>query len=781
MTEATLSTQSRTSRLTRIALSAVLGLVSLFILLQLSILAVIVWLHTPQGHRQVNTAVAGWMAGSGYTLDIGGFGYRPFNKVSLKDIIIKEGATGLTVAIDRITVRVSLAPLPKHRLQLSVRARDVDIISGTIKAAVTPYQPLTPENLDMGDMFVREIDIRQLRVKNLRMNGSTIAEKISGDLQVSFGDKINFAADIKADAPVIKSMPVALSFAATLDPRTGVAAISRAEISGEACNGTIAGEAGLFINGRLDLKTQAVCHLFGNAHAEASLTGTVDQPLLLMKAAYEPAAGIAEGLTPVQLSVEGKNLYAAPRIAVKAQARYATRPISFAGNLLAAGDDWRIEGVDLKIPGISARGGATVSAAGQPKGQFDINIDSLSTYAPTTAPDDLPRGRLRVGFVPAAKGFDIRASGSLRLRGQTFRPDIDAFVPDSFDRVSLRRFLLNDAAGGKVSASGDYAVPTSAMNIAIKMTRFSVPPDDTLSARLSADLQLEKRDATSPLYLRGDIKPDVVEVTIPEQFSSSIPRLNVKRPVLRGTSAGQAGGIFQRVLLDIALSAPRRIYVRGWGLDAEFKGDLRVTGDMSAPEINGQMSTVRARYEEFGKRFTIDRGLLRFEGKVPPSPYLDIKAVTDTGDIEAAIVMTGPVSKPVLSFASTPALPKDEVLARILFGRQVRGLSPFEAIRLADTLRRFTGEGGGGGFNPLQSFRKATGFDDVRVEQDSNGNASFGIGKYITDKVYLEFRKGQGNDTGGANVQIDLSRKLKLESEVGRDNTGAGLSWKWDY
>jgi translocation and assembly module TamB len=125
-------------------------------------------------------------------------------------------------------------------------------------------------------------------------------------------------------------------------------------------------------------------------------------------------------------------------------------------------------------------------------------------------------------------------------------------------------------------------------------------------------------------------------------------------------------------------------------------------------------------------------------------------------------------------------LPQDEVLSRILFGKGMTKISPFQAIQLASTLRRFSGNGGG--FEPLGMFRKATGLDDLQVERDEKGATTVGAGKYITDKVYLEAEAGSGESSGAAKVKIDLTPHVKAESKIGRDNkTGGGLMWQWDY
>jgi len=231
----------------------------------------------------------------------------------------------------------------------------------------------------------------------------------------------------------------------------------------------------------------------------------------------------------------------------------------------------------------------------------------------------------------------------------------------------------------------------------------------------------------------------------------------------------------------VKVHAPGRIFVRGWGLDAEFGGDLEVSGTLAGPLVNGSFESIRGRYEEFGKRFALDHAKLRFQGKVPPSPYLDIKATTTAGDVQASVLLSGPVAKPGIAFASVPALPEDEVMSRILFGKTMSGITPFQAIQLTQTLQRFSGNGGGG-FDPLGTLRNATGLDDIRVDSEEGGDTSVGVGKYLTEKVYLEVEKGAVATSGDATIEIELTPSIKVDSKIGQDaQSGAGIFWSHDY
>ena len=278
--------------------------------------------------------------------------------------------------------------------------------------------------------------------------------------------------------------------------------------------------------------------------------------------------------------------------------------------------------------------------------------------------------------------------------------------------------------------------------------------------------------------MSGKITTDKVNVTIPDRFNNAIPKLNI---VKKNTKKLTAPDFMKIVKLNLKLVAEKQVFVRGHGLDAEFGGEIKVSGTLAAPLYNGTFKSKRGRYEEFGKRFDLNRALLRFQGAVPPSPYLDILAETNVQDITAQISISGNIEKLVVKLSSASNLPQDEVLSRILFGKNMTKISPFQAVQLTNTLRRFSGKGGSR-FEPLSILRKTTGLDDLQVERDEDGEMTIGAGKYITDKVYLEARAGSGQSSSAAKVKIDLTPNIKAESKIGQDSkAGGGIFWQWDY
>jgi translocation and assembly module TamB len=135
-----------------------------------------------------------------------------------------------------------------------------------------------------------------------------------------------------------------------------------------------------------------------------------------------------------------------------------------------------------------------------------------------------------------------------------------------------------------------------------------------------------------------------------------------------------------------------------------------------------------------------------------------------------------------VKFSSSPELPQDEILARLLFDRATSNLSPFEIAQLAQALAQLTGIGGGGA-NPLDRVRSALGLDRLGVSGGEGGTgAAVEAGRYVAPGVFLGVRQGTQGQTG-VGVQVEITPRLKLEGQTATGPAGdrLGLSYEFEY
>lgn len=228
----------------------------------------------------------------------------------------------------------------------------------------------------------------------------------------------------------------------------------------------------------------------------------------------------------------------------------------------------------------------------------------------------------------------------------------------------------------------------------------------------------------------------------------------------------------------IRVRADNRLYVTGMGLEAEWGADLRVRGTASDPRVIGQLDLIRGTYSFAGRRLDLSKAEVRFDGRRATDPLIEIAASTTVEGVTATVNVTGRAQDPQLAFTSTPALPQDEVLSRLLFGSSVGQLSPTQAIQIAAALNSL--RNGGGGFNPLGKLRAVTGFDRLRVlgaDAATGRGAAVAAGAYLGRNVYVEVITDARGFTA-TQLEVALSRTLSV---LARTASLGGSSVELEY
>jgi translocation and assembly module TamB len=363
------------------------------------------------------------------------------------------------------------------------------------------------------------------------------------------------------------------------------------------------------------------------------------------------------------------------------------------------------------------------------------------------------------------------ASHALRAQSAISGSDIQNIeLAGSFNasHLSLARFAGTTPNGGHVGGSG------------------SIDFSDVSSARPKVDLRIGATNAE--LINRPEMAATItgpMRIVSDGHAGTIAGRLRIDRArwVLGHASATQSLPTIKvterNIPTDIAPPAPRgppwkllidavganRIDVHGMGLESEWQTDLHVRGDTTSPQIFGSADVVRGTYDFAGKRFDLTRGRIRFNGETPIDPQLDIVATGDANDISATITIGGSSQRPTITFASTPTLPEDELLSRILFGSSISQISAPEAVQLASALAALRG---GGGLDPINKLRGAIGLDRLRVlsaDPTINRGTALAVGKYLGRKFYVEL-VSDGHGYNATSIEFRLTRWLSLLGTV---------------
>lgn len=373
--------------------------------------------------------------------------------------------------------------------------------------------------------------------------------------------------------------------------------------------------------------------------------------------------------------------------------------------------------------------------------------------------------------------------------------DIAARIDAAGDTMRITRFSAN-AGPGTIGASGSIGVLAKDMPVDLHLTMKNARPlaSDLLTAFLDADISVGGH-ATGDMKADGNIFVRKAEINIPDGLPPSVAVLKVRRPGDKPAPPAAAAG--STIRLAIVVDAPNSIFIRGHGLDSELGGKLTIAGTSAAPQIDGGFDMRRGDFSIAGTTLTFSKGSVGFDGtgvtnKVDPT--LNFVADSTSAGVTATLTISGYADAPKIALSSSPSLPQDEILAHLLFGVSVKDLSALQIAEIGAALAELSGATGGGG-GTLASIRKGLGLDRLSVGGGSGTTgATVEAGRYVARGVYVGAKQATSGGGTIAQVQIDLTKRLKATGQFaagggsvqgstpGNDTGSAvGLSYQFEY
>ncbi|MGW8201686.1 translocation/assembly module TamB domain-containing protein [Sphingomonas bisphenolicum] len=386
----------------------------------------------------------------------------------------------------------------------------------------------------------------------------------------------------------------------------------------------------------------------------------------------------------------------------------------------------------------------------------------------------------------------VRAN-ALTYENETFGTRVTQMKLDgrfTNDHLEIRDFS-GRAGDGTVQASGNVGLAAASgfpMDIAVKLNRARLARSEAITSVVSGTINISNSPANGGL-IKGDLNLPETRYKVAWQGGTEIRQLaGVRRKGEGGDALDQRLAARKAAAakpadwkLDIRVKADNEIYVTGMGLDSEWKTNMRITGTTANPRIIGKIEVIRGRYSFSGHQFDLEQGVITFNGPMM-NPILAIKAQTRIDTVTAGIQVTGSAQQPDIAFISTPTLPQDEILSRILFGDNVANLSPMQAVQLAAALNGL--RGGSGGLNPMGKLQGASGIDRIGIVggDDTTGRGtSLAVGQHISNNIYVEVITDSKGFTA-TQLEIALSKTLSLLSKTGTNaGSSANLRYSKDY
>jgi translocation and assembly module TamB len=347
--------------------------------------------------------------------------------------------------------------------------------------------------------------------------------------------------------------------------------------------------------------------------------------------------------------------------------------------------------------------------------------------------------------------------------------------------VNVTQATGSDGHGGTMSGSGRVSLfREAASTFRMDLKGFRLIDNDQATASASGQATVD-RAADGKVRLSGALTIDRADVATKVSTPSGVVAMDVverNKPVDLTRSLGGPTRQGAAIALDVTLKAPRRIFLRGRGLDVELSLDASVGGTTARPVLSGTARVVRGEYDFASKRFEFDDRSVVHLATSPQAIRLDLSATRDDPSLTAVVRIRGTAARPEITLTSTPVLPNDEVLSQVLFGRSASQLSPLEAAQLASALSALAG---GGGFDVIGNLRNFAGLDRLALGGGDESGVTVSGGKYLTENVYLELTGG-GREGSSAQVEWRIRRKLSIISKFASQGDGKlAVRWRTDY
>ena len=504
----------------------------------------------------------------------------------------------------------------------------------------------------------------------------------------------------------------------------------------------------------------------------------------------------------------------------------------------------RLAGPNNAALGFSGRVPFVVEAPGltprlPPQGALAFHLEgggelaNLADIAPLG--EDRISGHFTVDVSIAGTVASPEASGRLSVRNGRYESlfwgttltGIDFDLVGSRQQLVLQNFHAGDGAKGSLALAGSVnlageAGPAFAFTGSFKSFR-AVQRDEatatvsgevgltgTIAApRLGAHLTIEQAELHVPERLPQNVRP--IAVTMINSVTGEVlsrPEESPQRVALLSLA------------LDVTVDMPGHVFVRGRGLDSEWRGRLAITGTTAAPSLDGKLEVVRGNYNFLGTTATLSSGTISFLGGRRIDPEINIEARLSSTDVIAIIRITGTATQPKIALTSQPELPQDEILSRVLFGTSVSSITAAQGLQIAQAAAALAN---GGDIGVIERVRQGLGLDRLSLGSatatsplsnvampstpagvpsafptagigssptpisatGSTGAAGTTVnaGKYVASGVYVGVTQGISAGSSAVDVQISVTPHISIDTTAGGETAGSGIgvTWRLDY
>jgi autotransporter translocation and assembly factor TamB len=258
-------------------------------------------------------------------------------------------------------------------------------------------------------------------------------------------------------------------------------------------------------------------------------------------------------------------------------------------------------------------------------------------------------------------------------------------------------------------------------------------------------------------------------------------------------------GFLDRLEGNLSIRIPRNTWIRNRQLRIELEGDLNLRMDGGEQYLSGPVQIVRGQYDLLGRRFTVVEGKIEFLGsrELNPPILLEAEYTYRTSGREKKVLtllVTGNFEQPLIRFyVDNSEISEEDAVSIVLYGRRKDELSFGSQSELAGS--DFQNTAAMGIISNLISDKLSRSVgDDLNLDvievnaQDNWQSANFIVGKYITEDIFVTYKRefGQNNDNNivpeTISLEYEMTKFLYLQLIQGDPKeSGADVFFKLDW
>ena len=437
---------------------------------------------------------------------------------------------------------------------------------------------------------------------------------------------------------------------------------------------------------------------------------------------------------------------------------------------------------------------ATLPVVGGPlierpiSGNVLLDIPDLA-WASTLLPkvQDL-RGAVTGRFVIDGNAGAPRLAGALNLSNGSLKvPSAGIVLKDITAEVrggntGVLSLNARASSGGTVNLSGTADFASGQPVVQLKITGEDLQVADIADARVWVSPDLVYAQDAEGMTLTGSVKVPKADIT-PRRLAANAIGASADQ-VLVGADAPVTKTL--PLSAEVTLLLGDKVTFEGFGLKS------RITGNVTAIDRpgsggtrgRGELRLIDAAYKAYGQEIKVETGRILFNGGPIAEPTVDLVARrSPREDVTVSLHVRGTLDQPTFDLTSSPAMPREQQLGWLIFGRPIDSGAGGELSGAAAALSL----GIAGGDALASRLGKVIGLDQVSLGADSSNawqasgskpsqpgtdQTRFTVGKYLSPKLFVSYGVGLFDNGNVLRLLYDLGHGIKLRTEAGLETGG---------